>query len=57
VYDDIDRRLKYGSFKIQYPFFMIYREGGGSKALWNTSKYMPVYRISHPRQEPSPIPM
>ena len=36
---------------------MIYREDGGSKDLWNTRKYMPVYRISHPRQEPSPTPM
>lgn len=45
------------NFKIKHQFFMIYREDGGSKALWNTSKYMPVYRISHFRQELSPIPM
>jgi hypothetical protein len=44
-------------FKIKCQFFMMYREDGGSKALWNTTKYMPVYRKSNPRQEPSPILM
>jgi hypothetical protein len=35
------------------PFFMVYSEDGGSKLLWNTGKYMAVYTISYPRQEPS----